>query len=436
MPTVDLDHQWAPYQADALRALHCGDYGLVVLRTGYGGGKSVLGSRFIIRTALQTPGDYLVLAPAFSQGGPSTYRVFFEELPGDDTVPNDAEGGPENSPIVAGYNKNKRRVTLVNGSIIRLGSADKWNRYAGSEFNAVWADEPAHYDNTDLYDLSEMLFSRQRSPEGPNVSLWTSTGAGYGQYYDITERRVGPDDEPLSWADRMKVIVGNSLDNPFLTDDAREKLRAQFEGTDREAQALAGGFSASTGLVYAEFSRNRHVVRYDDIVDALEDDWRIYGYDAGWNDPRVVVEIARTHYGQLVVVDSFYESGAPIEAVVDPDGVQSGDSWMEGRPYGTVYCEHEPAHIEKFRRAGWSAEKADKSLDEGIPHVRQLLRPDESARPGLLVCERCTDLIQEFLGYKETEVGSSGADDHALDSLRYATFTDDVSSVEVGMGFV
>jgi hypothetical protein len=431
---IELDHKWAPYQAEALQELGCGDYDLVVLRTGYGGGKSVLGSRWVHRTALQRGGEHLVMAPAYSQGGPATYRVFFDELPGENTVPDDGDGDPENSPIVAGYNKNKHRLTYQNGAVARMGSADKWNRYAGSEFNSIWCDEPAHYDNTDLYDLHEMLVSRQRTEAGPNVTLWTSTGAGYGQYYDITERQVTADEELLPWADRMRVIVASSLENPFL--EEREKLRQQFEGTAREDQALHGGFSAAQGLVYSSFSRTKHVVDYERIAERLQDDWRIYGYDAGWDDPRVVVEVAKTHYDQHVVVDCFYESGAAIEAVVDADDTRHGDSWMQGRPRGRVYCEHEPAHIEKFSRAGWPAEKAEKSLDEGIPHVRSRLECDDEGRPGLLVCGRCSALIQEFLSYEEDDVGSSGVDDHALDALRYALFSDDVGGGSVYLGTI
>jgi len=39
------------------------------------------------------------------------------------------------------------------------------------------------------------------------------------------------------------------------------------------------------------------------------------------------------------------------------------------------------------------------------------------------VTDRCSDLIQEFLSYKEEHVGKAAATDHALDALRYALFT-------------
>src|SRR6056297_916525 len=147
--TVDFD--WADYQFGVVDELESGDSDVVVLRTGYGGGKSYTGAQWIHEGSLElSTGESLVLAPDFQKGGPATYRVFFETLPGEDTVPNDAGGDPENSPIVAGYNQNQKRVTYVTGHVVRLGSADRWNRYAGSEFHRIWMDEPSHYDTTDL----------------------------------------------------------------------------------------------------------------------------------------------------------------------------------------------------------------------------------------------------------------------------------------------
>ncbi|UBF23440.1 terminase large subunit [Halorubrum tailed virus 28] len=387
---------------------------LVVFRGGYGSGKTILGVRWIITTALRVPkSDNLILAPDSQKGGPTTYKAFFEELPGEETVP-DEGGDPENSPLIAEYNRVERRATFQNGAIVRLGSADVWNRYAGGEFNAIYCDEVAHYENTDLYDLHEMLITRQRTDAGPNVTLWTSTGNGYNQFYDITERRVQPDgeggEEPLPWAESMRVVVANSLHNPFLNE--KEKYRRQFEGTEREAQALKGGFSAAKGLVYGQFTRKSHE-RDGDTMPELRDTY-FYGYDHGWDDPRVMLQIGKTVHDQYAILDEFYESQAKVSRAVE---------WLEERPKGRVYAEHEPEHIEMFRQAGYPTEKAVKDLDEGIPLVREFLETDDEGRPGLLVHEDCVNTIQEFQSYKEDHVGKSKAADHAMDSLRYVLAT-------------
>lgn len=402
---LELHWEFWDKQLKVIDAVESGDYDVVVYRGGYGSGKTVLGARLTVEKALANPGGHsLVLAQDFSKGGATTYQGFFKQLPGKNTVPDDAGGNPENSPIVAGYNQNDHRLTYINGHVTRLGSADKWNRYAGAEFGWIWCDEIAHYSNTDLYKLNEMLISRQRTKQGPNVSLWTSTGSGYNQFFDFVSKQVDKNGDPLRT--RIKNVVADSRDNPFLM--AKDKIIRQFEGTAREEEALAGGFSAAEGLVW-NVSRELHVVNEKDLD--LELDWRVYGYDAGWSDPRVMLEIGRTRLGQLVVLEEYYEEKSHVDDVLN---------WMDGRPRGTIYAEHEPVDIERMRNQGWPVEKAEKSLDAGISEVRDRFDTDRDGRPGLLVLDSCTATINELLSYQEDEVGTSTAVDHACDSLRYA----------------
>ena len=427
---IEVGGEYWDAQLDVFDALESGENDLVVFRAGYGGGKTLLGSDWILGVGLQIPnGHSLVLAPDRTKGGPATYKGFYERLPGENTVPNDADGDPENSPIVAGHHGTKHRVTLINGHIIQLGGADIWSRFAGTEFNAIWCDEVAHYGTTDLYDLHEMLITRQRTEKGPNVTLWTSTGNGFNQFYDITEQQVQPDgeggEEPLPWRDRMEVIVGDTRNNPFHNEI--DKMRAQFEGTEREAQALEGGFSAAKGLVYSTFSRETHVKDRGDVD--VRDDWRLYGYDYGHSDPRVLLEIGKTPADQYVVLDEYYQSQQPVEKLTGKwDGRRLiQDGWIQRREKqpGEVYCDHDPEHIEKFAKAGFEPYAATKNLDEGIDEVRSVLEVDEAnGIPGLLVIEDCVNLINEFQSYKEDDIGTSRADDHALDSLRYAIMGD------------
>ncbi len=433
-----VEYKWTNYQAYVRDTLETGDVDLVALRTGYGGGKSRCGGQWIHRGAVadtEGVGESLVLAQDYQKGKSTTYSVFFKILPGEETNPF-KDGDPENSPIIETWHSNDKRLVYVTGHVAWLGGADKWNRFAGGEYCRIWCDEVGHYPpHTDLYELHEMLITRQRTEVGPNTTLWTSTGNGFNQFYDITERQVTADDEPLPWADQMEVVVASTEHNTLLPPDGLEKIRRQFKGTAREEQGLHGGFAAAEGLVYDDFTRNTHVAPADDLADRLVEGRAIYGYDAGWNDPRVVVDVRQTHTGQWVVWDHYYQTESRLAEVVDPDDTLEGNrAWMLGRPDGPVYAEHEPSHIQQFRKAGWSAVKAEKSLDGGIDHVRDRLSTDEG-RPGLVVTERCTDLIQEFLSYKEEHVGKNGAKEHALDALRYALFTHTPVERDTGRDF-
>ena len=410
-------------QRDALEAIRS-DADITGFLAGYGSGKTIFGARWLIRQALEYDGSrFLGMGIDFTKARDTTFRVLFEQLPGERTsIVTSSYNGPETSPVVADYNRQNHRLTFINDSVVKLGSADKWNRYAGDSYGAVWLDEPSHYGE-DLHDLLEMIGSRLRGVAGPKAQLWTLTGNGYNAAFEILERQEDSDGERIGL--NIETIRASTLTNPYLDQGEKERFERQYGETSREEQALHGGFAAAQGLVYSNFSRDTHVIPHVDAVDRVQDEWRIYGYDAGWNDPRVLLEVGRTDYDQLVALDEFYQSESHVSDAV---------GWLKrnDKPQGAIHCEHEPADIEKLDGAGYRTEKADKSIDAGIDEVRNRLELDDSGRPGLLVSDNCEHLIQEFLGYKEEHVGTSQAVDHCLDSCRYLCMGDSEPKREAG----
>lgn len=355
-------------QRETLDAVDSGEHDVVAFLAGYGSGKSVFGARWLLAQALEYPGSrFLAMGVDFQKARDTTYPKLFAQLPGErTTLTTSSFNGPENSPLVADYNRQEHRLTLVNDSVITLGSADKYSRYAGAEFGAVWMDEPSHYGDV-LHELTGMITTRLRGVDGPKTQLWTLTGEGFNAAWEILEKRQDADGDPIGLD--IEVLTASVLDNPYLTDGDKERFRRKYEGTSKEQQALHGGFAAASGLVYSKFSRETHVVNHTDAVDVVDDEWRMYGYDAGWNDPRVLLEIGKTSYDQLVILDEFVESGTHVEDAI---------TWLKqnDKPKGPIFAEHEPADIEKFKKAGYPATKAEKSIDAGISEVRNRLRSE------------------------------------------------------------
>jgi hypothetical protein len=404
-------------QRKTLDAVDSGGHDVVAFLAGYGSGKSVFGARWLLTQALEHPGSrFLAMGVDFQKARDTTYPKLFAQLPGDrTTLTTSSYNGPETSPLVADYNRQDHRLTLVNDSVITLGSADKYSRYAGAEFGAVWMDEPSHYGDV-LHDLTGMITTRLRGVAGPKVQLWTLTGEGYNAAWEILEQRQDADGEPIGLD--VDVVRASVLDNPYLTDGDKARFRRKYEGTGKEQQALHGGFAAATGLVYDRFRREDHVIPHEDALERVDGEWRIYGYDAGWKDPRVLLEIGATAHDQFLVLDEFHRSESHVEDAI---------AWLEAgdKPAGRIYAEHEPADIQKFKQAGYPVTKAEKSIDAGIDEVRRRFEPDSSDRVGLLVSDRCQHTIREFLGYKKEHVGTSQATDHCLDGLRYAIFNNE-----------
>jgi phage terminase large subunit len=466
--TKTLTYELWKAQHACLDALESGEFDIVVLLGGYGSGKSVFGARWLVAQALAHPQSrFLAMGTTFAEAREATFAKLFSQLPGDRT-----ESDPERSPVVANYTKSEQRLTFTNGSVIVLGSADKWNRYTGDEFGAIWLDEASHYD-ADLHRLLEMMGSRLRGVTGPKVQCWTLTGNGYNAAWEIIEQRRDSTGEPLQL--NIELIRASTLDNPYLESDELERFERQFAGTERAQQALHGGFSVSRGLVYSGFHHDTHVIPTAEARGRVDDEWRIYSYDAGWNSPRVLLEIGKTSDDQLVVLDLFYETESHVDDAI---------AWLDAndKPQGPIYCDHDPEDLAIFKQHGYRAENAEKTLDDGISEVRRRLEADGTApigqttsrtktitrhgspkdlreqrhktgnwtdagpgrerlkrpklpgtsvsdgdsttdgdgRVGLLVAEDCRPLIQEFLSYKEEHVGKTDADDHCLDALRYA----------------
>lgn len=397
-------------QRECLDLLDDGEHDIVGFLGGYRSGKSVTGARWLLTEALRHPNTrFLAMGTTYSEAVSTTYRVLFEQLPGERThMITSSYNGPEHSPLVSDYNRQEHRLTLVNDSVIILGSADKWSRYAGEEFGAAWLDEPSHYGDV-LHDLLEMVSTRLTAASGAKCMFWTLTGNGYNAAWKVLEKQEDIDGGALGHT--VELVRASVLDNPYIAEEDKSRLERQFESGGREQQALHGGFVAAKGLVYSNFARDTHVIDDVEARDLVEDDWRIYGYDAGWSDPRVLLEIGKTAYGQLVVLDEFHRSESHVEDAI---------RWLQrDRPRGTLHCEHEPSDIQKFREAGFTAREADKSIDAGIDEVRHRLESDEDGRVGLLVSDHCKNLIREFHSYKREHVGTSSAEDHCLDSLRY-----------------
>ena len=458
-------------QREFLDVLDDDNTDLAAFLAGYGSGKTVTGARWLLTQAIRYPGStFLAMGQNFSKARGATYRTLYKNLPGEGTDKiTSSFNGPESSPLVDDFNRAEHRLTLVNDSVIKLGSADKWNRHAGAEFGAIWMDEAGFYGD-ELFDLLEMMVSRLRGVEGPKTIGMTLTGNGYNSAWRVLEKREDVTGEPLGT--NISIVRASMFDNPYLHESEKERYQRQFEGTGREEQALHGGFQAAQGLVYDEFRRDRHVISHGEALNRVNDEWRVYGYDAGDRDPRVVLEVGRTPQNQLIVLNEFHKRECHVAAAI---------RWLADHPEGEIITEHAPSDVNRFEKAGWPTVNADKgSIEAGIADVRRRLEEDEhmevpdatgpnirsprvtvpiaygsdgrrttargeqdregdeddeepedeptQAAVGLLVSERCENLIQEFQSYKEEEIGANSARDHCLDALRYIVHTSESSA--------
>lgn len=386
-------------QSEAWEHLENGEENITVFQAGYRSGKSILGAKYIIEQAIKNPGGtFLVLAVSYSEGNDSTFKILKQELPGKNTQGETDYHGPEQSPVVADYNKTKRKITLHTGSEIILGSADKYSRYAGSEFNAIWMDEVAHYE-CNLYKLLKMTSTRLTSSKGPNNILMTSTGEGLNQYHDFITN-----DESHSY--NFGFIKAKTENNPFLDEQIIETLKRQH--SHHAEQALHGGFISAENLVYdiheVDEVKNRPDLNGDYI--------NIYGVDYGWEDYDAALQIYYyPNSGTYYVHNEYYENQTMTERLYD---------WLSSKETGKVYTEWDPEKKRKLsKKSNHKTINADKNIMEGVNEVQLQINKGNL----IINTSNCTNLYKEMSNYQHQDKGSASADDHALDALRYAIYS-------------
>ncbi len=402
---------------------------------GYGSGKTLLGARWLIKQALKYDSSrFLALGIDFQKARDTTFRVLFEQLPGDRTgIVTSAYNGPEQSPIIVDYNRQDHRLTFINDTVIKLGSADRWNRYAGDSYGGVWADEVGHYGN-DLHDLLEMLGSRLRGVGGPQTQLWTLTGNGKNAAFDIIERGIDSNGDTIGL--NIATVKASTLNNPYLNDSEKERFQRQYGNTSREGQALHGGFASGSGNLLT-----REQLSFVDKTDLNNELVFHMGVDLAYVESKQKANAEDSDYTAVVLIGHDRANGNAY--VIDCERergmtLQQSVSWLSdvaGRvPQPTV-------KIEDVAAQKWFIQEAKRE----VPGTIQSVSPGNQSKK-----ERITDMsvlfergdvklinhdIDENLGYDSRhrtfvrewlEFGSGGSPD-LLDACYYA-----IQDLEVG----
>lgn len=397
---IDIEYSYYEDQKAVKNDFLSGNHDIVHMRAGYSAGKSVTGARAIIEGVLKYGGRWLIMGITYQDAKQATFKAFKENLPGSNTYQN-----PENSPIVKDYNANNKEMTFINDGFVNFASSENYENKAGGEYNGIWLDEVAHYNNANIYHLLEVINTRLRIGE-PYSILMTTTGNGYNDYYDFVDLGLNEEGEDHSWNIKQHRRI-DTRSNKFLPDKVKKDLvRRNKENLE---QAIKGGILPSSGTVFNKFDKDMNVVDYSEVKDELVDGFHVYGYDYGFKDPAVVVHIRKTARNRLVVVDNYYETESEIEDIIN---------YLNSKPAGVVYCDHAPEDRVKInRKTDMKALNADKIGKEQSKKKLNNRFTESNGVIGLQICEsRAKDTWKEFGSITEDQ---SDPDDHAIDATRY-----------------
>ena len=297
-------------------------------------------------------------------------------------------------------NEARLEIKLVNGSQIVLRGWESVETLRGQAFDLIVVDEVASMSNF-WVNWHEVLRPTLTDTKGEVIFI--STPKGFNHFYDLCNLELTDKD--------FKTFHYTSYDNPHIPADELDRAKETLP-PDRFAQEYEASFQKTQGLVYKEFSREKHL--YSDLPTGRFE--KLGGIDFGYRNPAAVLDIRFD--GEMVWVDDEWYKTERTDAQIS--------DYVKACSFNAVYPDPENAGgIEELRRKGVNVREVIKgkgSVKAGIQMIRELL-----IRNKLKVNKRCVNLISEFEMYSYDENRNERneqedpikANDHALDALRY-----------------
>jgi PBSX family phage terminase large subunit len=309
------------------------------------------------------------------------------------------------------------KVSTVAGgsSDIFLGSWQKVQDYRGDEFDFIIPDETQDYRDFWL-GWHEAL--RPTLTPRMGGALFMGTPKGFNHLYDLFNLEVKDSD--------YKSFKFTTYDNPYIPIKEIEKAKNELS-EDRFAQEYLADFRKTEGLVFKEFSRERHI--FDGTTKLPRFIEEVGGVDFGFKHPAGVVSVKIDFDGRYWIFTEWYKTGRTESQIAD---------YVVSCKFNRVFPDPENASaIEVLHQKGVNISEVKKGKDSvmsGINRIRDLFKQNR-----IFIHRSCVNLINEFETYSYPDLGEFEkkgdekpikSNDHLIDALRYVVFMTSLTKVE------
>lgn len=378
-----------------------------------GGGKTWCTQRKAAGGAIQYPGiKMLVVRRRYEDLDSSVINKILEFIP----------------PELVTYNIQRHFMQFKNGSSIKFGNMDGYGsavagKYQGQEYDWIFIEEATQFTEQEFRGIAACC--RGASPFPKRVYLTCNPG-GIGHQW-VKRLFVTRDFLPKEDPDDYLFIKATVDDNIDLLEGSKNYLnQLDLLPEDIRMAHRYGDWDALSGGYFPEFTIKTHVVKPFNIPPG----WAKYrAFDYGL-DMFACLWIAVDFKGRCYVYREFAESrliaseAANTALAVTPAQerieytVAPPDMWSTQKDTGKTMAQ-------VFYECGLGIVKANNSRVQGWMSVKEMLKPMEDGRPGLLVFDCCKGLIDDLqaIQHDEKNVSDCAKQPHELthrpDALRY-----------------
>lgn len=316
--------------------------------------------------------------------------------------------------IVGDPNESRLELTVKNrhgntSLIVLYGweALQERGKGVGVRNNFAVLDEVSKYNNFE-FGWEEIL--RPTLIDVKGEALFISTTNGFNHFYDLCNKELKDPD--------YKTFHFTSYDNPFIDPAEIKKIESEMTA-DRAAQEIYAEFKKKEGLVYKEFSRERHVT--DELPSEIV--YTIGGVDPGFTHPAAAITISKDYFGTYWITDEWVHAGRTEDEIVEY--VANQKNWSR------TYPDPENASFkEALRKRHVNVREVIKgkgSVVSGINAVRELLKQNR-----IKIHKSCLKIIESFEKYSYPEAKANQNPNEIplhdfsdpLDAMRYAIVSD------------
>jgi PBSX family phage terminase large subunit len=308
--------------------------------------------------------------------------------------------------IVKAVESPSREITISNlkgtTSLIQLRGWEAIETLRGQQFDFIVIDEVASMRN---FWLNWQEVIRPTLTDTRGSVMFISTPKGFNHFYDLYNLESTDSD--------YKSFHFTSYDNPYLPVEELDKAKQELP-EDRFSQEYMADFRKTEGLVYKEFNRELHVTEKNPSSTTET----ILGIDFGYTNPAGILPIRVDGDSNFWIGEEWYKQGQTTEQIAE-----------QALRYRSTKCYPDPAEpdrIEILRKAGLNCREVNKDIVAGIDHIRELFKQGR-----IHIHPDCKNLIMELETYRYPDKKPDQNEpekpikenDHLLDSLRYALYT-------------
>jgi len=356
-----------------------------VLRCGRRFGKTYLACKEIKGKVLYHPKNVTYFATTYQQARDIAWEMLRKDL--------------EGLIVSANESRLEMKIRVLNStetSLLQLRGWEAVEAERGKRNDFIVLDEVASMRNF-WAGWHEVL--RPTLTDTKGEALFISTPSGYNHLYDLCNLELTDSD--------YKTFHFTTYDNPHIPVEEIEKAKKELS-KEQFLQEYMASFQKTAGLVYKEFSREKHL--YDELPKGNYQ--TIAGVDFGYHQAAVIP--IKTDGNYYFVDDEWYKTERTETQLAEFVAVSN---------YSAIYPDPESANgCEELRRQGLNVREVAKGKDSvkhGIDKVRELL-----INGRLKINKKCVNLISEFEMYSYDDDNPTDKPikehDHALDALRYA----------------